>query len=374
MSTPPPPGLDRLPFEILGEILEYLVSSNFGPLALGAVLFVSRTLNSAAMSHPQLWTKIKIDRWLYTYIDPGRLEAATRSYIRACLQRSALLPFDLVLNFKDVYMEHQHRDAKRFDWSKPATTQVLRILPVFREENGCHMQRCRRLYWYHNTLLPFGDAAACFPRTLKGLRFLYIQRLVDFRTRIHPAFSCPALEHVICSRHYSFQPFALANQVETLEVFNQSGWYTADLSPVCQFGNSLRLLQLRCFALATDSEYVSDGEVADEYRGYIKKPAILPNLSTLEITGRVPHGFLIYLRAPNLQHLRLIIAPHGGHSMDELRSCAVHKMARSLFVQATSSKHADWKFMYDDLVADMPYLEEAKVEGGSAEEIGAGGG
>jgi hypothetical protein len=322
------------------------------------------------MLHPHLWTKIKIDKWLYAYAVRHHLGATARSFIRACLKRSAALPFDLVLNFTDLINEYYSQMTIWVDWRKQAVVHMLQIMQVFQGEMGCYLQRCQRLYWSHHHLLSFDDVAAYFPRIFNHLKFLSVRHL---KIDTYQSLSCPALEYVSLHQHDTFVPFALSDQVKILEVSNKYTWTAADLSPICNFGKSVRLLRLRCpcldVPLSPHDQYDSEGEDPDEHGDYVKKPAVLPNLGILEITGRVPHGFLKHLRAPNLQRLCLINAPNGQHSVDELLSCSVHKMARSLLVKVNSLGEVRWRSKYDDLVAEMPHLEETKLEVKSAVEI-----
>lgn len=339
----------QLPFEVLGEIFGHLISGEYGTLELFAVLLVSRSWNTATMQHPRLWTGIKLDMWFYAYFyERGALVAA--SFVRSCLERSAVLHFDLVLHFDHLSHDPKFVAYKRVErevWTYRAAGQARHVLNVL----SGYMPRCNSLEWHLGR--PVEDVLSYFPTTLDQLKFLSVDRC-DAYMGCPGTISCPALEYV----SYTNRPyhFVLSERVKVLELRKTFCWVDADLAPISDWSGSVRILKLYCAARGSNPAQFR--RLNEEPNGLI----VLANLEILEIEGLVPRGLLVILRAPTLRHLCIRSdEAYGVHSMAEVVSTLVHKSARTLLVELNNRAAIGWEPIYNNLVVDMPNLEDANV-------------
>jgi len=347
---------NQLNFEVLGEIFGHLIAGHYGTLELRAVLLVSRSWNAAAIQHPHLWTSIKLNVWFYAHFyELGAPVAAL--FVRSCLERSAALHFDLVLNFEDLYCPPKPIALSRKEldaWVSRAAEQARNVLKVLAE----HIIRCKSLALHLSYPMNIVFVLSYFPATLDQLKFLsinkfdYVSRYLTLRE-----LPCPALEHVSYSNlGPGYRHFIPSESLKVLELYNDHYWADTDLAPISAWSRSIRILKLRCAA------WDPKGNQFGGHDEEPKEPIALTNLETLEIEGLVPRGFLALLRAPMLRHLYIrSYDAHREHSMAELVSTLVHKHARTLLVELNSRPEVGWETVYNNLVVDMPNLEDARV-------------
>ena len=346
-----------LPFEVLGEVFHYLVCED-GPLALRNVMFVCKLWYTACIQHPQLWTRIFLDRPFFTYFRDTPI-LATCAFLKEWLHRSGSLPLHLRLggcNDLDYFYPSLHwpRDLS----VEAPTRRFALLLEVMKQSDKRYIKRCESLIWH----CVYGDdtlmhVLSIFPPQLPLLRFLSVSR---FNHSIDSSFSrCPALAEVELSDHAeerTFFPGQDFARVKSLSFNNNGIWIGYDIICISRF-SSLEVLVLSNRAdEAKEPEYSHMGIP-------IIEPLQLPHLRILTVRGTVPQDILLRLVAPSLRELRIQDDSQGCTSVPRLHTLippSCHQI-HARFSPMVKVETPNWLWDIESLLAKAPQINILRV-------------
>ena len=283
-----------LPFEILGEIFHHVVCVD-GPLTLRHIIFVCKLWYTASIQHPQLWTRIFLDRPFFTYFKDTPI-LTTCAFLKQCLDRSGSLPLSLRLGCDDLE-EFRPSSESTLDFSvENFVDRFLHLLEVMKQSDKKHIKRCESLIWRCEFECDLEtQVLSIFPPQLPLLRFLSVSKFeFDFDSTFP---HCPSLAEVELSDHHekhAFFPDQDFARVKTLSFNNNGLWMGYDILCIARFA-SLETLVLSN-GIRGDPEYNQTAFHADE-------PLLLPHLRVLTVRGTIPKDILLQLVAPSLLQL-----------------------------------------------------------------------
>ena len=306
-----------LPFEVLGEVFHYVVCED-GPLALRNVMFVCKLWSTASIQHPQLWTRIFLERPFFTYFSGTPILTAC-AFLKQCLNRSGSLPLHLRLGCDDLDYFHPSFRSRRGRFIDGPTVPFALLLEVMKQSDKEYIKRCESLVWR----CVYGDdtlthVLSIFPPQLPLLRFLSVSRIEH---SADSSFShCPSLAEVELSDYTEerqFFPSQDLARVKSLSFNNNGVWIAHDIICISRF-SSLEVLVLSN-GIAEDAAEAKE----PEYRHTeisIDEPLQLPHLRIVTVRGTVPRVILLQLAAPSLRELRIEDDRLGRTSVPDLHT------------------------------------------------------
>jgi len=296
--------ISLLPSELLHEIFSPLASQ--GPFQLRHALFVCKYWHNVIVSDKELWSTIILDE---EFVDRFKLRdswaeiSRAGAYIRACLDRSAPLPLDVILNGSPGYNRR---------------TDVCSVLDVlFNSGEPRHIQRCRSLSWCIG--YPLSDVpviSTLLAPSLERLEYLFLKGSTSQSNPLIRFPQCPRLKEVHLFNYFDGDsPNYLLDRdhthVEKLTYACDTGWMDVDI-PYIQCFHGIRTLVLEDPSPDSSSEYqleVEDTSIAHLHR-----------LERLKLIGLIPLEIMQRLHAPILRRVDIAAgnsAPQS-HALDTI--------------------------------------------------------
>jgi hypothetical protein len=339
-----------LAYELLAEIFKIYVS--FPDTLPEILLQVCRSWNAVASNEPVLWTKFIVD---HDMINP------TKDWV--VLRDNATLTHDWIGIFK--------RRLARAGPSLPFQVEIITLnkclLPVIDVISGgapdyIHLPRWETLYLRTCDMIrpayptePFfaqehcwGGIADLISQPTPSLRRLTLQQnKIDF----HAFPDAPNLEelNIIYSRSPAIGQTNSFPNLKKVHITYPTKY-------------PLSLVHLSDFSLQKIETLIIGGEV--EIGQYVL--GSYPSLTTLELTGRVPHG-IIYISAPRLRHLILpndnlfclIFPPPDGESQ---HANPQHKNRQVLEMLASRFPTVEILEVHKNLKSLVSEMSSGKIE------------
>jgi len=296
--------ISLLPSELFHEIFAPLASR--GLFQLSHALFVCKHWHNVIVSDKELWSAIILDEEFVVRFKLRSIWAAEISragaYIRACLDRSAPLPFDVTI-------------SARFEYND-GTACCLVLDELFNSGEPRHIQRCRSLSWRIGH--PFSDIpviSALLPPSLERLEYLFLKGSTFKSNSLVRFPQCPQLKEVHLFNHFDgVSPTYFLDRdhthVEKLTYTCDTGWMDYDI-PYIRWFHAIRTLVLEDAFPDSSSEYdfleVEDTSIAH-----------LHCLQTLKLIGSIPLEIMQRLHAPILRRVEIAVgnSTPQSHALD----------------------------------------------------------